>query len=113
MSSCGHDGPFGATDVKRLKSIGMIDPVPGMKALDVNTAKDTIVRLTREIFPGMFGWGLVAIAFILSMLYFESLMHVLERLENEIVHTCYELFSSGVEHGTLYRYLLEFVRLCL
>jgi thiamine thiazole synthase len=25
VSSCVHDGPFGATGVKRLKSIGMID----------------------------------------------------------------------------------------
>nr|ABK22862.1 unknown [Picea sitchensis] len=48
VSSCGHDGPFGATGVKRLKSVGMIDKVPGMKALDMNTAEDAIVRLTRE-----------------------------------------------------------------
>ncbi|EHA8589115.1 thiamine thiazole synthase, chloroplastic [Cocos nucifera] len=58
VSSCGHDGPFGATGVKRLKDIGMIDSVPGMKALDMNTAEDAIVRLTREIVPGMIVTGM-------------------------------------------------------
>ncbi|KAF9622412.1 hypothetical protein IFM89_031215 [Coptis chinensis] len=58
VSSCGHDGPFGATGVKRLKSIGLIDSVPGMKALDMNTAEDAIVRLTREIVPGMIVTGM-------------------------------------------------------
>ncbi|XP_022870067.1 thiamine thiazole synthase 2, chloroplastic [Olea europaea var. sylvestris] len=58
VSSCGHDGPFGATGVKRLKSIGMIDSVPGMKALDMNTAEDAIVRHTREVVPGMIVTGM-------------------------------------------------------
>lgn len=58
VSSCGHDGPFGATGVKRLRSIGMIDTVPGMKALDMNTAEDAIVRLTREVVPGMIITGM-------------------------------------------------------
>ncbi|KAH7569523.1 hypothetical protein ACOSP7_012968 [Xanthoceras sorbifolium] len=58
VSSCGHDGPFGATGVKRLKNIGMIDSVPGMKALDMNTAEDAIVRLTREVVPGMIVTGM-------------------------------------------------------
>ncbi|VFQ62831.1 unnamed protein product [Cuscuta campestris] len=58
VSSCGHDGPFGATGVKRLRSIGMIDRVPGMKALDMNTAEDEIVRLTREVVPGMIVTGM-------------------------------------------------------
>nr|AFK46185.1 unknown [Medicago truncatula] len=58
VSSCGHDGPFGATGVKRLKSIGLIDTVPGMKALDMNTAEDAIVRLTREVVPGMIVTGM-------------------------------------------------------
>ncbi|PKA52616.1 Thiamine thiazole synthase 2, chloroplastic [Apostasia shenzhenica] len=58
VSSCGHDGPFGATGVKRLKSIGMIDEVPGMKALDMNAAEDAIVRLTREVVPGMVVTGM-------------------------------------------------------
>ncbi|CAM6030607.1 unnamed protein product [Sphagnum balticum] len=58
VSSCGHDGPFGATGVKRLKSIGMIDKVPGMKCLDMNTAEDAIVRHTREVVPGMIVTGM-------------------------------------------------------
>ena len=58
VSSCGHDGPFGATGVKRLKEIGMIDEVPGMKALDMNVAEDAIVRLTREVVPGMIVTGM-------------------------------------------------------
>ncbi|XP_020589876.1 thiamine thiazole synthase 2, chloroplastic [Phalaenopsis equestris] len=58
VSSCGHDGPFGASGVKRLKAIGMIDHVPGMKALDMNTAEDAIVRLTREVVPGMIVTGM-------------------------------------------------------
>lgn len=58
VSSCGHDGPFGATGVKRLKSIGLIDSVPGMKALDMNTAEDAIVRFTREVVPGMIVTGM-------------------------------------------------------
>ncbi|KAI3982200.1 hypothetical protein MKX01_019106 [Papaver californicum] len=53
VSSCGHDGPFGATGVKRLKSIGLIESVAGMKALDMNAAEDAVVKLTREILPGM------------------------------------------------------------
>ncbi|GJX28532.1 thiamine thiazole synthase, chloroplastic-like protein [Tanacetum coccineum] len=28
VSSCGHDGPMGATGVKRLRSVGMIESVP-------------------------------------------------------------------------------------
>ncbi|PIN03007.1 Protein involved in thiamine biosynthesis and DNA damage tolerance [Handroanthus impetiginosus] len=58
VSSCGHDGPFGATGVKRLRNIGMIESVPGMKALDMNAAEDAIVELTREIVPGMIVAGM-------------------------------------------------------
>nr|CAD1841099.1 unnamed protein product [Ananas comosus var. bracteatus] len=58
VSSCGHDGPFGATGVKRLRDIGMIDAVPGMRALDMNAAEDAIVRLTREVVPGMIVTGM-------------------------------------------------------
>ncbi|ERN06851.1 thiamine thiazole synthase, chloroplastic [Amborella trichopoda] len=58
VSSCGHDGPFGATGVKRLRNIGMIESVPGMKALDMNVAEDAIVRLTREVVPGMIVTGM-------------------------------------------------------
>ena len=58
VSSCKHDGPFGAIGVKRLKSIGMIDSIHGMKALDINTTKDGIMRLTREIGPGKIVTGM-------------------------------------------------------
>ncbi|XP_057540406.1 thiamine thiazole synthase, chloroplastic [Amaranthus tricolor] len=58
VSSCGHDGPFGATGVKRLLDIGMIKNVPGMSALDMNSAEDAIVRLTREVVPGMVVTGM-------------------------------------------------------
>eukprot|EP00741_Cyanophora_paradoxa_P021810 tig00000241_g21053.t1 len=58
VSSCGHDGPFGATGVRRLKELGMIDNVPGMKALDMNASEDAVVRQTREIVPGMIVTGM-------------------------------------------------------
>lgn len=58
VSSCGHDGPFGATGVKRLKDIRLINSVPGMKVLDINTAEDAMVKLTREIVPGMIVTGM-------------------------------------------------------
>lgn len=53
VSSTGHDGPMGATGIKRLEKLGMVDPCPGMAALDMNTAEDAIVNNTREIVPGM------------------------------------------------------------
>ncbi len=53
VSSTGHDGPMGASGVKRLARLGMIDAIPGMAALDMNTAEDVIVRDTREVVPGM------------------------------------------------------------
>jgi thiamine thiazole synthase len=53
VSSCGHDGPMGAAGVKRLASMGMVPEVPGMAALDMNSAEDHIVRSTREVVPGM------------------------------------------------------------
>lgn len=58
VSSCGHDGPFGATGVRRLKELGMVDNVPGMKALDMNASEDAVVRQTREIVPGMIVTGM-------------------------------------------------------
>ncbi|KAL3740668.1 hypothetical protein ACJRO7_021874 [Eucalyptus globulus] len=58
VSSCSHVGPFRVAGVKWLKSIRMIEEVPGMKALDMNTAEDAIVRLTREIAPGMIVTGM-------------------------------------------------------
>jgi len=53
ISACGHDGPFGASGVKRLQSLGLVDKIPGMGALDMNTAEDAIVNNTREVVPGM------------------------------------------------------------
>mmetsp|Transcript_30434 Transcript_30434/g.79165 ORF Transcript_30434/g.79165 Transcript_30434/m.79165 type:complete len:280 (+) Transcript_30434:661-1500(+) len=53
VSSCGHDGPMGAASVKRLAAMGMVPDIPGMGALDMNTAENRIVENTREIVPGM------------------------------------------------------------
>ncbi|ORX91274.1 thiamine biosynthesis Thi4 protein [Basidiobolus meristosporus CBS 931.73] len=58
VSSCGHDGPFGATGVRRLVEIGLLDKMPGMRALDMNASEDAIVSLTREIVPGMIITGM-------------------------------------------------------
>ncbi|GLC42352.1 triosephosphate isomerase [Pleodorina starrii] len=55
VSACGHDGPFGATSVKRLARLGMVPggEVPGMGALDMEAAEGAIVGGTREVVPGM------------------------------------------------------------
>jgi len=53
VSCCGHDGPMGAHSVKRLASLGMLPDVPGMGALDMNSAEDKIVNNTREVVPGL------------------------------------------------------------
>jgi hypothetical protein len=53
ISSCGHDGPFGATGVKRLRELGMVADVPGMKALDMNASEDAVVNGTRQVVPGL------------------------------------------------------------
>ncbi|ORX96876.1 thiamine biosynthesis Thi4 protein [Basidiobolus meristosporus CBS 931.73] len=58
VSSCGHDGPFGATGVRRLVEVGLLDKMPGMRALDMNASEDAIVSLTREIVPGMIVTGM-------------------------------------------------------
>lgn len=58
VSSTGHDGPMGATGVKRLEKLGMIGKCPGMSALDMNTAEDRIVSNTREVVPGMILCGM-------------------------------------------------------
>lgn len=60
VSSTGHDGPMGASGVKRLQKIGLIKNVPGMIALDMNAAEDGIVRNTREVVPGMVIYSPVA-----------------------------------------------------
>jgi len=58
VSACGHDGPFGATGVKRLQDLGLVDKVPGMAALDMNKAEDQVVANTREVYPGMIITGM-------------------------------------------------------
>lgn len=59
ISSTGHDGPMGASGVKRLARLGMVgSTIPGMGALDMNTAEDAIVKGTREIVPGMILCGM-------------------------------------------------------
>ncbi|CAO3648382.1 unnamed protein product [Mucor fragilis] len=53
VSGTGHDGPMGASGVKRLESIGLIKGNKGMLSLDMNAAEDDIVKYTREVVPGM------------------------------------------------------------
>ena len=60
VSTTGHDGPMGASGVKRLQRLGMLGASNfGMGALDMNVAEDAVVDRTREIVPGMVCvWGL-------------------------------------------------------
>ncbi|KAI7855342.1 thiazole biosynthetic enzyme, chloroplastic [Circinella umbellata] len=58
VSGCGHDGPFGASMVKRLQSIKLVEKGEGMRCLDMNAAEDEIVNQTREIVPGMVMTGM-------------------------------------------------------
>ncbi|GAB9465793.1 Rib72 protein [Globisporangium polare] len=58
ISACGHDGPMGASGVKRLQNIGMVNHVPGMGCLDMAAAEDAIVNGTKEIVPGMIVCGM-------------------------------------------------------
>ena len=59
ISACGHDGPFGASGVKRLQQLGMVPPGQlGMGALDMNSAEDAVLRSTREVVPGMILTGM-------------------------------------------------------
>eukprot|EP00191_Tetraselmis_sp_GSL018_P013651 CAMPEP_0177588920 /NCGR_PEP_ID=MMETSP0419_2-20121207/6503_1 /TAXON_ID=582737 /ORGANISM="Tetraselmis sp., Strain GSL018" /LENGTH=305 /DNA_ID=CAMNT_0019079191 /DNA_START=202 /DNA_END=1119 /DNA_ORIENTATION=+ len=53
ISCTGHDGPLGASGVKRLQHIGMVADLPGMSALDMNSAEDAVVAGTKEVVPGM------------------------------------------------------------
>lgn len=55
MISCtGHDGPMGASGVKRLAKLGLLPhPLPGMAALDMTTSEDMVVAETKEIIDGM------------------------------------------------------------
>jgi len=45
----GHDGPMGASGVKRLQRLGMLPAIPGMGGLDMNAAEDSIVEGTCEV----------------------------------------------------------------
>lgn len=59
VSSTGHDGPMGASGVKRLAKLGMLQrPASGMGALDMVAAEDAIVDRTREVVPGMVVCGM-------------------------------------------------------
>eukprot|EP00126_Sphaerothecum_destruens_P013216 Sdes_comp22615_c0_seq1m21043 len=58
VSSCGHDGPFGASGVRRFEKLGLIGKLPGMGALDMNASEDAIVSGTREIVPGLIITGM-------------------------------------------------------
>lgn len=58
ISATGHDGPMGASGVKRLEKLGLVDSLRGMGALDMNSAEDAIVEGTREIAPGMIVAGM-------------------------------------------------------
>jgi len=53
ISSTGHDGPMGASGVKRLARLGMIDSIKGMGALNMNEAEASIVENTKMLVPGM------------------------------------------------------------
>lgn len=46
--------------VKRLQRLGMVSSVPGMSALDMNSAEDAVVGNTREVVPGMVICGMEA-----------------------------------------------------
>jgi len=58
ISSTGHDGPMGASGVKRLARLGMIDSVKGMGALNMNEAEGSIVQNTKMVAPGIIMAGM-------------------------------------------------------
>eukprot|EP00754_Rhynchopus_humris_P047367 Rhum_TRINITY_DN695_c0_g1::Rhum_TRINITY_DN695_c0_g1_i1::g.1949::m.1949/K03146/THI4, THI1; thiamine thiazole synthase len=59
VSATGHDGPMGATSAKRLESIGLLpERLPGMNALDMNTAEDAVLHMTQEVVPGLVFTGM-------------------------------------------------------
>jgi len=54
VTSTGHDGPMGATSAKRLEAIGCLPAgLPGMHAMDMNTAEDSVLHMTNEVVPGL------------------------------------------------------------
>ncbi|GAA5871107.1 hypothetical protein JCM16303_001691 [Sporobolomyces ruberrimus] len=58
ISTCGHDGPFGAFAVKRLVAAGLVDKLGDMRCLDMRSSEDYIVNNTREIVPGLITGGM-------------------------------------------------------
>lgn len=59
VSATGHDGPMGASSAKRLVSIGALpEGLPGMHALDMNTAEDAVLQNTSELVPGLIFTGM-------------------------------------------------------
>ncbi|KAM7495540.1 hypothetical protein LguiB_030149 [Lonicera macranthoides] len=54
----------------------MVDSVPGMKSLDMNTAEDAIARFTREIVPGMIVTGMEGPTFGAMMISGEKEAHL-------------------------------------
>ena len=58
VACTGHDGPLGASLAKRVEHIGMVKEIPGMSALDMNTAEDAVVAGTQEVVPGLIFAGM-------------------------------------------------------
>ncbi len=53
--------------MKRLQKLGMVNAVPGMAALDMNSAEDAVVRHTREVVPGMVICGMEVMSPVLAL----------------------------------------------
>lgn len=61
LSFTGHDGPFGASSVKRLESAGMLEgggQLERMRGLDMERAEIGIVEGTKEWVPGLIVGGM-------------------------------------------------------
>lgn len=59
VTATGHDGPMGATSAKRLEAIGALPAgLPGMHAMDMNTAEDSVLHMTSEVVPGLIFAGM-------------------------------------------------------
>jgi len=59
VTATGHDGPMGATSAKRLEAIGALPAgLPGMHAMDMNTAEDSVLQMTTEVVPGLIFAGM-------------------------------------------------------
>lgn len=59
VSATGHDGPMGATSAKRLEAIGALPAgLPGMHAMDMMTAEDSVLHMTTEVVPGLIFAGM-------------------------------------------------------